>query len=577
MDDDDNEREYREAEEREYRRLVDGVFCETSPEKILSVLDKYSDSEVRLIARIASGYGHDRVASLACTSCARRIAHYDGFMGLADSSARCGTLLRGLGLAGAQCFARKILESNTVPLAKSLSLARGRAHHMLRLSVAANDRLDAVLLHSPLDGNVLCIQCDYNLPERVNEPIMRSTIHSRVKLKYENFDVQKHIADAVRDGFLYHHIASYQLSCDGCVLLAFGDGALGIDKIFVFTRNAAGTFMLSRHFKLENPLVYQRHVLCRGLPKTSFANLEPTISMSSDGSSVVGTCATGEICTISLLDGATRILAVGEKVTAAAYSCTGAYIALGTYDGNVMVYEATLTRCVDTIKIGRPISVIRWNCDEETLAVVAGSTVAVVWGRGGSVVQTIVADDERPYADVAWNSDGKRLLLALPTGGLEVADLRSGKILHAFRIPGCAIIAANFSPDDSHVIATCIYNGQLVVLVWDIVNDMYRVYDKADLRELSELYTLIAHGLPTRKQCGTTAAQAMLFWAAAYARENRRTIDIPSESPLVREFYFLPASLQQTLMRHLRFFERAAPSSPVAERLCPTPGDSQKK
>jgi eukaryotic-like serine/threonine-protein kinase len=148
----------------------------------------------------------------------------------------------------------------------------------------------------------------------------------------------------------------------------------------------------------------------------------------------------------------------GRRVNVVAFTPDGTRIVAAAHDGEVKVLRADASAPAERqATADSPIARLRVSPDGRWAA--AGSLDGRAWliDLTRRRPPRAILHDGAVY-DVAFSTDGTRLVTASVDGAARVLDPRTGELLAKIRVPGGAVFAATFSPD-ARVIATASEDG----------------------------------------------------------------------------------------------------------------------
>lgn len=126
-------------------------------------------------------------------------------------------------------------------------------------------------------------------------------------------------------------------------------------------------------------------------------------------------------------------------------SPNGAFVALGTKDGRIVVVQPDGKVVLDAKAHDKQINELEWSPDGEMLAAASDDGVATVW-RPALGVRIALLDHSEKLLDLSWSPDGHRIATADAAGHVTSWDLATTKKL--FEITGHtnSVEAVDFDP-----------------------------------------------------------------------------------------------------------------------------------
>jgi WD40 repeat protein/serine/threonine protein kinase len=209
---------------------------------------------------------------------------------------------------------------------------------------------------------------------------------------------------------------------------------------------------------------------------------------------------------------------VGHRagLTALSWSPNGKWLATGSGDATVRVWDVASGRCLLTLggHTGR-IGCVAWSPDGKWLASASEDTTAKIWEAiGGRLLQTLRGHGGGVYG-VSWSPDGKRLVTANEDGTAKVWGTPGGRELRTIRChspAGCTYVS--WSPDEK-LLATS--SADTTAKLWEA--DTGRLFQT--LKGHTNLVTSVCWS-PDSKLLATGSWEGIVrVWVAASGREVR--------------------------------------------------------
>jgi len=105
------------------------------------------------------------------------------------------------------------------------------------------------------------------------------------------------------------------------------------------------------------------------------------------------------------------------------WSPSGKMIAVGTFDGNIQLWDVDSNLIKDTIGGNGQDSIFQldWSADGKMLAFGESTGMVSIWsGDEQAVTKTLMNPDDSPASDLAWSPDGRYLATAHENGVVQL-------------------------------------------------------------------------------------------------------------------------------------------------------------
>jgi len=174
-----------------------------------------------------------------------------------------------------------------------------------------------------------------------------------------------------------------------------------------------------------------------------------------------------------------------DSVTSVSWSPDGKYIASGSQNWTVLLWEATTGECffhydgyqqdryiVSPATIGRFESV-SWSPDGKHIALVGIDNTVQVWEVTTAKLVTKYAGHSEAVHSVAWSPDGKHIATGSHDWTVQVWEANTGRMITGYATQTGPFYAVAWSPDGNYIalagkwIDGMVYEGYGYVQVWD--------------------------------------------------------------------------------------------------------------
>ncbi|RYP25336.1 hypothetical protein DL767_008431 [Monosporascus sp. MG133] len=155
----------------------------------------------------------------------------------------------------------------------------------------------------------------------------------------------------------------------------------------------------------------------------------------------------------------------GDLVNSVAFSPDGSWLASGSRDCTIKVWDAATGACLSTLKgHGKLVASVAFSPDGSRLASGSRDRTVKVWDAAtGACLSTFKGHGDL-VASVAFSPDGSRLASGSWDDTVKVWDAATGACLSTFDGHGSLVTSVAFSPDGSRVASG---SGDRTVKVWD--------------------------------------------------------------------------------------------------------------
>jgi len=159
------------------------------------------------------------------------------------------------------------------------------------------------------------------------------------------------------------------------------------------------------------------------------------------------------------------------KVNVVAWSLDGKYIASGSSDGTVQMWNANSGQRMFTVKKSiRPINSLTWSPDSLRIASAGADKLVHVWDANNGNEFFIYRGHSRNVKSVAWSPDGRSIASAGEENAVHIRDARNGTSLSR-QFQSFSMNVIQWTPDNQFIICAS-NNSEVQVLD---VNTMHKV------------------------------------------------------------------------------------------------------
>ncbi len=294
-----------------------------------------------------------------------------------------------------------------------------------------------------------------------------------------------------------------------------------------------------------------------------------------DGNSIVavgGGELKGYVCLMSVNDGQVRMQKdFSATVNACAGDPTSSRFAIGTGDGDLLVYDAKTLELLHQSHTGYYFKSMYWSPDGRLIAAGTEQGELCLWTTGDwELLQVLVAEPMSPVLRVFFSRDGKRLYTSTDWGSrgrhsqqwllsgdkltagvdfagmslsdeavdatmvvgsnwgtLVLADGAKGEVQRSTRVSGGPLLSVSFSDDGEQLIVASRNDRELRVLS---MTDFTKTFGLASRDTLSSV--AMQHG--TQRIATGDASGAVRIWNLQGGREHRRTLASESAFSIAR-------------------------------------------
>ncbi|HEY7417515.1 MAG TPA: serine/threonine-protein kinase, partial [Ktedonobacteraceae bacterium] len=152
-------------------------------------------------------------------------------------------------------------------------------------------------------------------------------------------------------------------------------------------------------------------------------------------------------------------------VTAIAWSPGGEYIASGSVDGTVQIWDATTGKTILTYRVHAiSVTAVAWSPDSKHIVSGSDNGTIQIWDAvTGETILTYLNVGYDVNA-IAWSPDGAYIVSGSTDGVARVWDTTVGKIALSYRGHTASVLSVAWSPDGEHIVSGSLDD---TVQIWD--------------------------------------------------------------------------------------------------------------
>lgn len=161
-----------------------------------------------------------------------------------------------------------------------------------------------------------------------------------------------------------------------------------------------------------------------------------------------------------------------SEATSVAWSLDGRYVATGSADGRVVVWEvATETLVVTLEEQSSRITSVAWSPGSDRLAASADDGTVVVWSVETWEVVSTFAGDGDSVLTITWSLDGAMLICGFASGRVVVSDVTTMEIVADLEGPTDSVTSVAVSADGNQLAAGSLDGSAWVwnMSTWEVI------------------------------------------------------------------------------------------------------------